>query len=243
MNPDEAKRILLAVRPGSRDAEDPQVAAALEQVRGDSSTKLWFEKHLRFQSAMQQSFRQAPLPSELCDRILSRSRIVQLATWWHRPVWWAAAAGILLLLTVGGLWIKAISKDPLAVYRSRMVRTALREYRMDVVTNDMAQIRNFLAANGAPADYQLSGGLAKLAPVGAGLLSWQGRRVSMVCLDSGVQDILFLFILDRSAIPRPPPPEPELVQVGKLMTASWTQGGNVYVLAVPGDSDAARKFF
>jgi len=36
-----------------------------------------------------------------------------------------------------------------------MVRTALRDYRMDIVTNDLNQIRLFMKTNGAPADYVL----------------------------------------------------------------------------------------
>jgi hypothetical protein len=156
----------------------------------------------------------------------------------------ALAAAILLLATLSFLVFgPARAEDSFATFRARMVRSALREYRMDIVTNDMTQIRQFLAAHQAPADYEITGGLARLAPVGAGLLSWQGQRVAMVCLDSGQNDIFFLFIVDPRAVRRPPPPQPEFARVNKLATASWTQGGRCYVLAAARDLDTLRRYF
>lgn len=156
----------------------------------------------------------------------------------------ALAAAVLLLAALSLVVFRpARAEDSFATFRARMVRSALREYRMDIVTNDMAQIRQFLAAHQAPADYEITGGLARLAPVGAGLLSWQGQRVSMVCLDSGQNDIFFLFIVDPRAVRRPPPAQPEFARVNKLATASWTRGGRCYVLAAARDLDTLRRYF
>ena len=65
---------------------------------------------------------------------------------------------------------------------------------MGIVTNDMAQIRRYLATNHAPSDYVLTAGLKRLPATGAGVLTWQSQPVSMVCLDSTDQGTLFLFV-------------------------------------------------
>ena len=62
---------------------------------------------------------------------------------------------------------------------------------MDIVTNEWLKFADSWP-NRAPSDYELSGNLAKLTPVGAGLLSWQGQRVSMVCLESNDKSPAFL---------------------------------------------------
>lgn len=245
MNSQEAKRILAAYRPGSSDTDDPQVAAALEQVARDPALKDWFERQVAFHNAMRESFNQIPVPADLPTRLCKPSKITILETWAQRPIVWAAAAGIILLITFSALWWPRSSADSFAIFETRMVQAALRQYRMDLVTNDMAQIRQFLGRSRAPADYELRGTLAELNPVGAGLLTWKDQRVSMVCLDSGERDrtnVLYLFIVDHSAVTRPPPAIPVFRKVNKLMTACWTQGQKAYLLAAPLGIEELRRY-
>ena len=186
------------------------------------------------------------MSSELPDKILLPSNIVTSEAWWQRTVLFAAAAGIVVLIVLSAFWHTRSTEDSLEVFRNRMIGTALREYRMDIVTNDMLQIRRFLTQNRAPADYELTGTMAKLVPVGAGLLSWQGQPVSMVCFDSGERsttNVLYLFIVDRSAVAHPPTAAPEIRKVHRLTTASWTQGSKVYVLAAPSSAEELKRFF
>lgn len=230
MNRQEAKRILAGYRPGSRDSEDPQVSEALQRAQNDPDLRQCFEYQSRFHQAVRSGFRAIPVPPDLTDQIMAHSKIVKVA-WWRRPQVWAAAAAVILLAVLALQWQPYPSDDSFAVFRSRMVRTALREYRMDIVTNDLTQIRQFLAVNKAPADSPVLDRLSARNAVGAGLLRWHGDRVSMVCFDSGRQAMLFLFIVDRAAVKHPPPAETEFVPVNKLMTASWTEGDKAYVLA------------
>jgi hypothetical protein len=133
--------------------------------------------------------------------------------------------------------MKPRTPDRFADYQARMVRTVLREYRMDLVTNDMREIRQFMAAKGAPADYVLTKGLEDLRLTGAGFLRWRSQPVAMVCFNRGDNEMLFLFVMDRSAVKDPPPVEPQLARVSKLKTARWTKDDKTYILAGPEDSD------
>ena len=244
MNSPDAKRILIARRAGTEDMRDPEAIAALEQVRRDPELSQWWEQQQKYQQSVRAAFRSVPAPVSLRDRILSRSKIVEIVglPWWRRPAALSAAAAIALLLTVFGVWPRASRENSFQTFRSRMVGNVLRQYSMTIVTNDMAPIRQHLAANNAPADYSLSQNLARLPVMGAGVLSWQDRRVSMVCLDSGAQGTVFLFVVDGASV-KNPPRQREFTQVNSLVTASWIEGGKAYVLAGSGRQEWLQSLF
>jgi len=124
-----------------------------------------------------------------------------------------------------------------------LVRMALREYHLDIVTNDMDQVRNYLATHGGTGAYAVPAGLERLRLTGGGMARWRGNPVSMVCFDRGDREMLFLFVMEGTAVPDGPPAVPALTKVNKLMTASWTRDGKTYLLAGPEDEEFLRKYF
>lgn len=242
MNNAEARSILIAHRNGREAGEGRELAEALELMRHDPALGEWWRQQQEFHGAMVRGFAQVPVPAGLREQIAARVKVIPFP-WWRRPVVWAAAAALIFLLGLAGLFWKPAAEGSFTTFRARMVRAVLRQYRMDIQTNDMAGIRQFLSTHRAPADYTLPRSLDKLPPVGAGVLSWQAGRVSMVCLDSGADGTLFLFIADRSEVRQPPGVRREFAQVNKLVTVSWTEDGKVYVLAAHGARAVVEKFF
>ena len=164
MNSSEAKQILLLYRPGTADAADPQMAEALELARRDPELGRWFEQHRAFQKALRARFRQIEVPAHLKTSLLIQSRapqpiIMPAQAWWRSPVWLTAAArGVALARAGRRCWLKPRrARTGLPTIEARMVSEAQREYRMDLVTNDMRQVRQFMAQRGAPADYECPG--------------------------------------------------------------------------------------
>src|SRR5207237_5753127 len=98
-------------------------------------------------------------------------------------------------------------------------------------------IRSFLASHQGHADYKLPPALEKTPGTGCALLTWHGKRVSMVFFNSGktsppTQPYLFLFIIDKAALSHPPVgASPQIAQVKRLATASWSSGSQTYLLA------------
>jgi len=246
VNHSEAKEILLLYRPGTADAADPEVAKALELARQDPELGRWFEQHRAFQKAMRAKFRQIEVPAHLKSSLLIRQTaqpaISTPRAWWRSPLWLGLAAAVLLLFGLVGVWWGPRLPDRFANYQARMVSQALREYRMDLVTPDMRQLRQFMAARGAPADYHLTPGLQRLQLTGGGLLTWRSNPVAMVCFDRGDKQMLFLFVMKRSAVKDPPPETPRVAKVREMLTASWTHGDDTYVLAGPEESNFLRKY-
>jgi hypothetical protein len=244
VNATQAKAILVAYRPGL-DEPDEAVKTALELARHDAALSDWWRTHQAFQATLRQSFRQLPVPTHLAGRIIAgRPLTPKSAHWWRRPAWLAAAAVIVFLLGLAVFQPHVAQNTPadFAIFRSRMVRAVIRQYTMDIQTNNMTAVRSFLDSRRAPADYSLPPLLAQLPVSGAGVLKWQGEPVSMVCLDSAGQGTLFLFIVNAAAVPKAPPTAPEYAQVSKLMTASWTSGGKTYLLAGNGGKESLQRF-
>lgn len=243
MTRSEAKQVLLLFRPGGSHADDPEMAQALEQVRHDAELRHWFDEHCALQATVRAKFNEIEVPADAKARLLAAQKIVRPNVWWRQPASWAAAAVVAVLIGLSTVWVKPRTPDRFADYQSRMVRTVLREYRMDIVTNDMRQIRRFMAAQGAPADYVLPTGLEQLQLTGGGLLRWRSKPVAMVCFNRGDNQMLFLFVLDHSAVKDPPPEVPTLSKINKLLTASWTGDGKTYILAGSEEADFVRKYF
>src|SRR5207249_5687388 len=138
-------------------------------------------------------------------------------------------AGVVLLASLASLWLRPAPRDSFSAYQQWMVRTALRTYTMDLETNDLKQIRAYLAQRNAVADYVLPQPLANAKGTGCVAMRWHGNRVSMVCFRSGKplgpgeKADLFLFVIDRSSVPDAPAGDlPQFTKVNKLMTANWT---------------------
>ena len=71
MNRDEAKTILLLYRPGTADADDPQIAEALALAKQDPELARWLEEHCARQEALRAKFRQITVPAGLKEQIIS----------------------------------------------------------------------------------------------------------------------------------------------------------------------------
>jgi hypothetical protein len=241
----ESKRILLGYRPGTDDAQDPAFAQALEAATRDPELRRWLEEQRKVQAAIRAQFRQLAVPDDLRHRILEANSFPagsgrgRMGGYGH----WLAAAAIVVLLGVIAIWDQAPAHPGLTEFRGRMVRTVLREYRMDIHSGDMDEVRTYLRNQNAPADYRLPPRIETVPVVGGGRLTWQDRPVSMVCFNRGDGELLFLFVIEQAALPDSPGAEPEFAQVNRLMTASWTAENRAYILAGElGEADLRRYF-
>ena len=178
MNSRAAQEILIACRPGSADLHTVEAKAALEQVERDPALQEWWIRQKAFQQRTRESFRQLPIPAALREQILARAKIIEVP-WWRKTGFLSAAAAVVILAVAVAVFRNPAPPHPLPIFRSRMVGNVLRQYSMDIETNDMRVIRSFLQQERAPSDYALPPGLARRPAMGAGVLSWQDRRVSM----------------------------------------------------------------
>ena len=250
MNLDEAKTILLLYRPGTADANDPQVAEALKLAKQNPELTRWLVEHCARQEALRAGFRKITAPAGLKEQIISEQAAQERIISRRQNAILAAAAVVAALVVLAPLWFQHRgNEETFAIYRSRMADVALRGYTMDLATNNPAQVRAYLAQNHAPADYVLPAPLEKTAVTGCAIEGWQGTKVSMICfrtgkpLPPGQQSDLWLFVIARSTVKNAPPMgSRQFVRVNKLMTVTWTQGDTLYVLGMEGDEQTLQQY-
>jgi uncharacterized membrane protein YbaN (DUF454 family) len=240
-----AKEILLRYRPGTTDASDPELAEALEQAQRDPELARWFAQQKAFHDTIRDRLKQLPVPLGLKEEILAGYRPVAIPVWWQRPVFQALAAAAAVVLLLGIAFFRSPPREEtsFAAFQSRVVRNAQRGYVMDIMTNDLAAIRQFLATHGAHADYVLPTPLEKLPGDGGAVLRWHNKIISMVCFDMGNHNDLFLFVANRADLPdAPATSDPQFRRIGRLTAASWSTSDRTYVLAGPGDEQSVRNY-
>jgi hypothetical protein len=263
MTNEEAKKILSLYRPGTMDRTDPSFTEALERAKthppqdrsqdeSDPELSRWFLEHRSSYLSIRAKFRGIPVPPALKDRILAERQTSTARVIPFRPMvlLQAAAALVLCLGLVALFWRSHSREDEFDTYRTRMTRTALQPYGMDLESHDLQSIKKYLAGRNAPADYRLPDGVSKAQPVGCAVLHWQGEPVSMLCFHSGQplppgeKSDLWLFIINQTSVRNGPAARPPIVaQVKRLMTGTWSQDGKMYVLAAAGDEAFLRKYF
>jgi hypothetical protein len=257
VNRDEAKNILLLYRPDTADAEDPQIAEALALAKSDPELARWLEEQCARQNALREKFRQIEIPAGLKEQIISeqaaRAKIIRLR---ERIATALAVAAIVISLAILAAFYfprsgneNQTESNTLANYQNQMAYVATSSYAMNFPTNDLTQIRAYLAQNAAPSDYTLPAPLEKTAATGCAIEDWGGAKVSMICFRTGKPlppnqaGDLWLFVVDRASIKgAPTAASPQFAKVNQLITATWTQGGKLYLLATEGDEQALRKY-
>jgi len=250
VNLDEAKTILLLYRPGTADADDPQIADALALAKREPELADWLKEHCARQEALRAQFRQIAPPAGLKEQIISEQAAQERILSWRRNAIFAAAAIIVALVALVPFWFPPrANDDTFAILRSRMVGVALRGYSMDLATNNPDQVRAFLAARSAPADYILPAPLEKTAMTGCAIQNWQKAKVSMICfrtgrpLPPGQSSDLWLFVIDRTAVKNAPPADSrQFARVNRLTTVTWTQGDKLYMLGMEGNEQALQQY-
>ncbi|PYK60153.1 MAG: hypothetical protein DME21_11920 [Verrucomicrobia bacterium] len=247
MDSRQAKEILMRYRPGTTDAGDPEFAEALEQAKRDRELGRWFEQHRAFQSTVADRFKQIAVPQHLREKIVAEYNPARIIVWWQRPLFQALAAAAAIVLLFGLVYFKLPTREDksFAAFRNRVVRNAQRGYAMDITTTNLSEIRQYLAAHQADANYVLPAPLEKLPGDGGAMLRWHNRKVSMVCFDLGNHNHnnLYLFVANRSDLPdAPAATEPQFTRIGRLTAASWSQGDKAYILAGPGDEQFIRGY-
>ncbi|HRI11614.1 MAG TPA: hypothetical protein PLX89_01305 [Verrucomicrobiota bacterium] len=243
MTVNEAKEILRRCRPATADAAEPEVADALELVRREPELAAWWAAEQAWQAQARSSLRGMEPPAGFRESLECRMRRSRQAAW-RRPIVALALAAAVALVFVGWRWQWApanFGDEDYVVWRQRMARVALREYRMDVVTNSLVAVERFLVQSGSPTQVTLPLPVGSLPVMGGAALRFQNRPVSMICFDRGGGQLLWLFAIDHSG-PSPKSSDPRFEQIGTLATMLWTSGDRVLLMAVQGNEQTVRSY-
>ena len=117
----ESKQILLLFRPGTADAEDPQIAEALALAKQDTEFACWLEAHCEWQAALCAKFRQIAPPAGLKEQIISEHAASRRRISTRQKIQFALALLILLIGALAVVWLPHRAPDnALAIYQNHM---------------------------------------------------------------------------------------------------------------------------
>jgi len=240
MNREEAQFILRAYRPNSEDANDPQFQEALALARQDPVLGQWFAEEQAIDRAFAARIRSQPVPSDLKQQLLLARSTIRHVPWWRRTSWMGLAASLGVLITVGVVTISLIQEKgnardataALSAFRTAMASAALEmSAHADTWGLDADGYRAWLVAHRGESDFTLPPGLADKRISACKIVSWDQRRVTMLCFKFAGSHV-DLFVIDATDLPGiSVDSKPTLFTEGAMTTATWRLDGKVYLLA------------
>lgn len=246
MNSQQAKEVLAAYRLGTEDVNDPHFAEALELARRDPDLARWLEQQTVLDASLREKIAEITVPVGLKTRILARqpSSAATTLSWWQKPAWLAGLAATVVLMAVGlGLWFRKQYGTGFVAYRKEMAQFAATSYHRDVSGKSFDELRQAFVELQWPSNYVVPPALEPVRVLGGCALRWHDEKVSMLCLQSRDYKKLWLFVARRAAFPNAPQTStPQFASAGELMTATWSQGDESYLLSIEGTEADLKKY-
>lgn len=244
MNREDAKYILQSYHLGGQDADDPQFRDALQMVKRDPELAAWFAEEQAIDAKLAEKLQSFPVPPALKVQLLAARKVVSPPAWWRRPQWIsAAAATVALLATLAVILIRSPQHREFAEFRSYVADTAATLDHLDLQTNDLHQIREWLGGHSAPDNFVIPVKFNGKPSVGCRVFQWNGQKVSLVCFELENQKVAHLFVMDRSQLTNLPGEGALQFQTARdgITTAAWSDARRIYVVAMQqGEPDLKR---
>ena len=244
MNHEEAKSLLASCRPDGSDTHDPRLAEALALVERDPELREWFETEQAADIAIAAKLKAAPLPDDLLERVRAGTQ-ARIAGKPRRPsLALAMAASFALLGLIAALWLNRAPSVPpgsFAAYRADMAQF-LREFpKLDIATDRLPEVREWLARQHPLALANIPKELEKFPSIGCRTVEWEGKKLALVCFMVEGQ-VVHLFVMPRSAFPDAPLfPTPTFARVGPQNTANWSSGDTLYLVVTQAEEALLQK--
>jgi hypothetical protein len=150
-----------------------------------------------------------------------------------------------LALTIALFWLAVRTpKNSSDQFRSFVADTTATLDHLDLQTNNVAVVRNWLASRHAPGNFTLPSKLDGKPSLGCRVFDWKGRPVSLVCFRLENDRVAHLFIIERAGLNEPSRHEAiSFKTLDGITTASWNDERALYVAAMrDGGSDLERLF-
>jgi hypothetical protein len=245
MNNEEAKLILQAYRPAGQDADDPRFREALEQAQRDPELAKWFANEHALDSRISAKVKASiTTPARLKSHLLAQRKIVRNVVWWRRSAWQlAAAASVLLLAALAVTWLMPSHAPQFAGFQQTMVQNSLKQTdHLNFMTQDMAQIRDWLKTQHAAADFDLPVSLRDAPVHGCRVIDWHGHKVTLLCFMPNGSEHVDLFVIDCTHFRDFMPSETaQFATSGGVTTAIWCRYDKTYLVASTAGEQQLRR--
>jgi hypothetical protein len=244
MTNDEAKFLLHAYRPNGADAKEPAFVDALQQAKSDPALGAWFEREQAYAATMAAKLREIAPPPGLREAIVAGARATKgaAARRWIRPAWLAAAALLVVLLSVSGYLTRRASRGDLSAQ-------ALAEFALEDTAHGRhgghgAAAGALQTRLGEPGTRLMAGvpmDFATLKATGCRSLQVAGRDILEVCFVRDGAEFHFYIAPRASVVGAPQQIGPALLNKGRLCCATWQDAAHEFAVVSDAGVDAVRR--
>jgi len=199
------------------------------------------------------------LSAEKADAILAGSRVAaqegeKVVAMPARPsmhwrVGWAIAASVVLFLGLSTLRPWERLPVSYALFAPRIVEFMSKPPELPKRSQNPEELRSWLLAQGAPADFKIPDRLRGLKSFGCQVVDVHGHPAYLTCFWSekkpGVDEgsLVHLLVAKRSDFRDvPPSATPQFREMSGWSFAAWTEGDVVYTMAAAAPLETLRKF-
>lgn len=208
---------------------------------------------------LQKHYDAKALPAEKVDAILAKGRaeagseekVVALPK--RRVTIWqllpAIAAAIILLSVVAIWWVPGRNRVSYAMVDSRIVEIFGPGPTLPKRSQNPEELRAWLLAQGAPADFQIPAKLRGLKSFGCEVVNMHGRPAYLTCFwrekkpDVDEGSLVHLLVVRRKDFKDAPPEgRPQYNTIGDWNFAGWSEGDVIYTLAANAPMEKLKEF-
>ncbi|MDQ6625064.1 MAG: DUF3379 domain-containing protein [Verrucomicrobiota bacterium] len=241
----EARSILSTYRPGEPAVDDGRRDEALRKAEAEQDLAQWWTEEQKLDRIIASKLATTHVPAGLKERIMPtlEARPERVRSTWSRGLL-LAAASIVALAVIVGFWRGPFQPAAsLADYRDEMVSFIKVAPSLELESSDLGRLKTFLAKANAPARFTVPKNLQKYEPIGCRVLRFRGQDVSLVCFKIGGDRLAHLFVTTPKTVRTGgSATAPVFADEEGWMTATWTEDGQAYLLAVQGNRAATEKF-
>ncbi|MDQ6809440.1 MAG: hypothetical protein M3Z64_08470 [Verrucomicrobiota bacterium] len=241
----KARSVLSTYRADEPALDDARLQEAFRKVEADPELSRWWSEEQELDRIIAAKLATTRVPAGVKARVTpaveARPQIVRRG--WSRGLL-LAAASIVALAALFSSWRGPFQPAAsMADYRGEMVSFVKVAPSLELESSDMGRLKKFLAKAKAPAQFTVPKKLQNYDPVGCRVLRFREHDVSLVCFKIGGDKLAHLFVTDPKTVRTGGrASDPVFAEENGWMTATWTEDGQAYLLAVKGDRAAAEKF-
>lgn len=246
MNREEARLELDATTLRPQDAS-PQ---AREMARTDPALAAWLEKRTAFDESVARAFEDAPVPAGLRADILRAAQAQPLRAGRRKhPVAWITSTLIAAAACLAFGWtLFWPGNSAMAAWESESLHAVAKmEYgmmRLDEKAESFEAVRQLLNAKDCPCPHAVPAAVAQLRTFGCKQLRVDGRQATLICFELQRGREAHLVILDNTGLCGCPGQGTPCFKSSKNWRyASWSHGGQAFLLATTADEAALKGLF
>lgn len=241
MDNKQIRQNLSGYRPELYHDDDPVIAESLRLAKADPELALWLEEQVQFDREVAAALATHRPPASARQDLLDAERHQATTSRTFRRRALAIAALLIISLGMAGNYFlfpptvefAAHEAPTVDTYREQMAYFASQRFVLDQGFKTNQESAEWLAEESFPSFANIPSELVQYRGMGCKKLLWNDRKVGLICFKNKYNEVVHLFVLDRSTLTGDPTQEEnfeEILVFHDRETMGWQDESKSYLL-------------